>query len=304
MNKLKESIFSLLIKLRLLLGDFHVFIWRHKIVKKTFHSWVSIPKNAELKDIHRGRRAFIIGNGPSVLKQDLTKLNGEIIFVLNNFVRHPQFHQINPTYLCNSDTGGRFGLFAANELNYLKEWDKLYKQLNTFKTVLLFNKASEKIHKKYHLFQKHKIYYLRPSSLLLPPLWKLTYCPTDLTLPLSGHNRAFIDIALMAACYMGIKKIYLLGMDGQPIRSFKDYVNYNFYGKDPFVSMKEYKRLYQFHITSKIYKKSREGLYEKSIACVKRTFAKKGVKIYNATDNRGSLTGFRHVNFEDIIKDK
>jgi hypothetical protein len=38
---------------------------------------------AELKDIHKGKRAFIIGNGQSLKQTDLRKLKGEFTFGLN-----------------------------------------------------------------------------------------------------------------------------------------------------------------------------------------------------------------------------
>jgi len=40
------------------------------------HPWrrESIRRLAELKDIHKGKRAFIIGNGPSLKQTDLSKL--------------------------------------------------------------------------------------------------------------------------------------------------------------------------------------------------------------------------------------
>ena len=41
-----------------------------------FHPWrrASIRRLGELKDIHRGQRCFIIGNGPSLKQTDLTRL--------------------------------------------------------------------------------------------------------------------------------------------------------------------------------------------------------------------------------------
>jgi hypothetical protein len=51
----------------------------------TFHPWrrKSIRQLAELKDIHRGERCFIIGNGPSLKQTDLSRLNGEYTFGMN-----------------------------------------------------------------------------------------------------------------------------------------------------------------------------------------------------------------------------
>ncbi len=50
-----------------------------------FHPWrrESMERLAALKDIHKGKRAFIIGNGPSLKKTDLSKLKGEFTFGLN-----------------------------------------------------------------------------------------------------------------------------------------------------------------------------------------------------------------------------
>jgi hypothetical protein len=50
-----------------------------------FHPWrrASVRRLGELKDIHRGRRAFIIGNGPSLKQTDLKKLKNEYTFGMN-----------------------------------------------------------------------------------------------------------------------------------------------------------------------------------------------------------------------------
>jgi hypothetical protein len=49
------------------------------------HPWrrESIKRLAEMKDIHKGKRAFIIGTGPSLRKTDPNKIKNEITFGLN-----------------------------------------------------------------------------------------------------------------------------------------------------------------------------------------------------------------------------
>ena len=49
------------------------------------HPWrrESIRRLATLKDIHKGQRAFIIGNGPSLRQTDLSKLRVEFTFGMN-----------------------------------------------------------------------------------------------------------------------------------------------------------------------------------------------------------------------------
>src|SRR5574338_1379767 len=51
----------------------------------TFHPWrrASIRRLAALKDCHRGERCFIIGNGPSLNRTDLSRLKNEYTFGMN-----------------------------------------------------------------------------------------------------------------------------------------------------------------------------------------------------------------------------
>ncbi|MCJ7626711.1 MAG: DUF115 domain-containing protein [Anaerolineaceae bacterium] len=53
----------------------------------TLHPWrrASRRKLGALKDIHKGERCFIIGNGPSLKETDLAKLRSEYTFGMNRF---------------------------------------------------------------------------------------------------------------------------------------------------------------------------------------------------------------------------
>ncbi|MDP1715465.1 MAG: DUF115 domain-containing protein [Anaerolineales bacterium] len=66
------------------------------------HPWrrESIHRLAELKDIHKGQRAFIIGNGPSLKQTDLTKLKNEFTFGMNRiYLLFPELG-FTTTYFC------------------------------------------------------------------------------------------------------------------------------------------------------------------------------------------------------------
>ena len=66
------------------------------------HPWrrESIKRLAELKDIHKGRRAFIMGNGPSLRQTDLSKLKNEITFGFNRiYLLFPELG-FETTYFC------------------------------------------------------------------------------------------------------------------------------------------------------------------------------------------------------------
>jgi hypothetical protein len=51
------------------------------------HPWrrASMERLGRLKDIHRGQRCFIIGNGPSLKQTDLSRLRNEFTFGMNRF---------------------------------------------------------------------------------------------------------------------------------------------------------------------------------------------------------------------------
>jgi hypothetical protein len=70
-----------------------------------FHPWrrESIRRLAAIKDIHKGKRAFIIGNGPSLKQTDLSKLKNEITFAMNRFyLAFPELG-FTTSYICVSN---------------------------------------------------------------------------------------------------------------------------------------------------------------------------------------------------------
>jgi len=69
----------------------------------TFHPLrrKSMSNLVELKDIHRGQRCFIIGNGPSLKKTDLSRLQGEYTFGMNRFyLMFPELGFPTSYYVC------------------------------------------------------------------------------------------------------------------------------------------------------------------------------------------------------------
>lgn len=68
-----------------------------------FHPWrrESIRRLAALKDVHKGKRAFIIGNGPSLKRTDLSKLKNEFTFGMNRiYLLFPELG-FTTTYFCS-----------------------------------------------------------------------------------------------------------------------------------------------------------------------------------------------------------
>src|SRR3990170_3289750 len=67
------------------------------------HPWrrESIKRLAALKDIHKGKRAFVIGNGPSLKQTDLSKLKNEITFGMNRIYLAFPYWGFTTTYFCS-----------------------------------------------------------------------------------------------------------------------------------------------------------------------------------------------------------
>ena len=65
------------------------------------HPWrrQSIRRLSALKDIHKGKRAFVIANGPSLKQTDLSKLKNEFTFGMNRiYLMFPEL-EFSTTYL-------------------------------------------------------------------------------------------------------------------------------------------------------------------------------------------------------------
>ena len=66
------------------------------------HPWrrESNRRLAQWKDVHKGKRAFILGNGPSLKQTDLSQLKNEITFGMNRvYLAFPEWG-FSTTYLC------------------------------------------------------------------------------------------------------------------------------------------------------------------------------------------------------------
>jgi len=72
----------------------------------TYHPWRrdSNQRLAELKDINKGQRCFIIGNGPSLNHTDVSKLHGEYTFGMNRiYLAFPKWGFTTSYYLSVND---------------------------------------------------------------------------------------------------------------------------------------------------------------------------------------------------------
>lgn len=280
-----------------MLNPAHIFYNRHLIypffkeellhfmARKSFFVSKSQRLNysrlASLKDCHKGERCFVIGNGPSLRIDDLKLLKKEISFASNKI------------YLAFDETDWRPTYYVAEDGLFIK---KNYQQIT-------------------HLAEPVKFFPFQTKA-LIPPIkdavyFKLVYeyCyPKSPNFSINALDRVYggntvTYLLIQLACFMGIREIYLLGVDF-------DYKIPQRYFKKPGDHYKIYiSRGEQNHFHPD-YIKPGETLYdpnlerhEKAYLAARDAIEKLGGKIYNATRG-GKLEIFPRMNFNSLISDQ
>ena len=237
------------------------------------------------KDCHQDRRrCFLVGNGPSIRYQDLTRLRGEIVFVTNSFALHTQYEEIAPTYYCVSDP--RVFVGGVNP-----EWGRLMKQ-KTQTTVKFFPLvAAKRTIRREGLFHGHPVYYLNYTG--HNKIWELGTMSLDVVREVYTGDSVIIDFCLPLALYMGFSEIYLLGCDTDyGLDQAEDYSQGYFYDVKQVTSPRQtidYHRQYWYRNVITSYEVAR------------RLFEQHGCRIYNATTG-GKLEVFPRVDFARLFE--
>ena len=166
----------------------------HKQVRPDFYlpNRANNKKLASFRGVHKGCRAFILGNGPSLKLEDIEMLSGEITFASNRIFLAYDQTEWRPTYYTLADE-----IVAQNNLDRFKERDLGGK--------VLFNSS---------VFKYAKgipgISFCNPPTEAGEAVW-------DPVLGIrAGHS--VINLGLKLAFFMGIREVYVLGCD----HSFED----------------------------------------------------------------------------------
>lgn len=138
------------------------------------------------KDVHRGKTAYLIGNGPSVKVEDLEHLNNQITFCCNKFYMSYASHSFRPTYTISADDkmiedfGNDIALNSVGQVWFCSAFRPALKERN------------------YHWL------YLRQGNLELSE---------NSIMRGVCHMGATLLAALQIGYYMGIRKFVLYGVD-------------------------------------------------------------------------------------------
>lgn len=218
-------------------------------------------KISDFCDIHSGKRCFIIGNGPSLKKADLLRLENEITFAGNEIYRIPDF---SPTY---------YSIDTIADMNIEKIVNLKCKYKFITKRLFPFGRFNNVV-----LFRS-----IERMPYPFMPNFSLD-CERCLY---SGGTLTHINLQL--ATYMGCTSIYIIGQDWFDKLDYGNFVGKHFYGdggvKRTFTTWDERIKLKKQNLTMK----SDSELLKKM-----------GVKVYNLTKGT-KLKAFEVKDFDKVL---
>lgn len=240
----------------------------------------------QYKGKYRGERCFIVGNGPSLTKEDLDLLKGEYTFAANKIYYMFKKTEWRPTFYCSQD------LVVLNEI------EKEFLNVSTCAKATFLRMQG---------FSNIRNWYQKIPNLVWIPIWE-RFSNGDKIYFSSRADRFIYDgwtvtyMAMQLAVYMGFTKIYLIGVD----HSF------------PFEYLKNGKiRKVDMNIAAHFYESASDNIKENVIQPLHRanllefvsaayktaeeiSRKTKKFRIYNATRG-GKLETFERVKLEEIL---
>lgn len=243
-----------------------------------------IEKNNIFKDMHKNRRCFIIGNGPSLRKQNLSFLNNEITFASSAFWKHPIIKEWQPTYYCIIDPLFFDGSDVMNDFFY-----KLTSKINN--SLFFIPQYSKKIVEEKKLLPINKTFFIafrNDLDMVVPSMIDLTsYLP---------KIKSVVQLAIIIALYMGCTPIYLIGFDHDWL-SHRGMDRHFYTGK----TVNNHKKA-TGDLKDNSYKAEIESVLKlwQGYESLLRYSIKKNVKIINAS-NGGFLDVFKRIDYDSIF---
>ena len=219
----------------------------------------------KFKEIHKGKRCFIIGNGPSLRIEDLNKIdqNGDISFGMNRI------------FLLYDKTDWRPDYFVVDDFNAYRDNVAIYQKMDNDDMFVrefysLAGYPNLRNAQRYHsTFEDLR--YKRPG--FSDDISRNVYW---------GSTVAYS--AMQIAAYMGFREIYLLGMD------------FNYEGRKVNRNIhfsEEYERTVRYEVN---YKREQSLAYQSAELFSRNN----GFRIYNATRG-GALEIFERVDFDTLF---
>ena len=231
--------------------------------KGILHTYDYLKK---FKNVHSGKRAFFVGTGPSLNIEDVEKLKGEIVFGVNSLIDSVNDISFPLTYYCLADK-------RAVRLFYEKASKSNVG--NIFVGAGRLPKRKVRSHNTMIFPDTHYYYWAKEFFKQSYPLQV-----TDDITQIVYDGGTVIYVAMQLAAYMGIKKMYLLGVDCNYAKGVK---NFN-----------------EFRPENEILNGGNEQSQFGAFIRFKKYADEHGIKVYNATRG-GMLDIFPRANLDEIV---
>ncbi len=240
---------------------------------------------------HRGERCFVVGNAPSIKEMDLSHLENEYVFTVNDICSSPDIYK-KLSSNCHVFVDPYYCGYSKERANvFVEQATRFNKDIQLFTIIEGKSLFSRRMCGKLNYLFMHHIWNKKPSAI---DLSKNLYIAQNV-----------VQGAIYIALYMGFKEIYLIGCD---MTSFIETMNYN--ATRNFISYHAYDiddedkkaldknkkirdnayMLKDYYITFEIFKKIKEFADEKSI------------RIINSTKN-GLLDMYPRKDYESLFID-
>lgn len=289
--------------LKILLGEKRYYTNKNKLlIKKIVRNnpnVKSICENNIFKNLHKGERCFILGNGPSLNSQDLTLLENEYVFTVNQISRHKDFEYIKPTYHFWADPI----FFHLDPIN--KEDAELLEKMKMVNTVdnhpiCFYEYEANELIKKYNLDNELDIRYYKCGEQFAD----INKCDIDMSKIMPSFSTV-VHYAIAAAIYMGFSEIYFMGCESTSVLTSinvrLDEALTNDYAYD--LTDNEAKRM-----RSRVEKVT----FEQELYCFYKVISdyklinsyceERGIKLYNCTPG-GLVEGVPRVKYETLFNE-
>lgn len=265
----------------------------------TFHSIIPLAEpNAQYRGIHRGKRCFVLGNGPSLKSVDFSLLANEYTFTVNQLARRDDFPKLRTNYHVIQDES----LFQLdpNRPEDLEIVDVL-RRTTAGGAVLFLKTTAHDMVERFHLDQEMTIrYFMQSYGDWLSPEFDYDFTEVQ------PQTWTVVQTAITLAVYMGFTEIILLGCDCTNILDLLETHD----GKA------ELKR-YAYKVTDNEKKRQARAFAERDVPRELRRYAdmiedydrlrqyceRQHVRLLNATDPT-VLQCVTRVGLEDVLPDR
>lgn len=234
---------------------------------------------ATLKDMHKGRRCFVIGNGPSLKISDLDRLINEVTFACNKI------------YLSFDQTAWRPTYYAAEDILFVQQNYRTIEDLQGFAKIFPYYL------KKYVPAFTDAYYFNFAYQDFSIPFPRFSFNPLD-----QLYGGATVTYTLLQlACYFGIREIYLLGVDLDykvPVKNNGKFKNTNI-----IAAQGECNHFHpDYHRPGETWFEPNLDAHRNALLTAQRAISKVGGSIKNASRG-GKLESFERVDFDTLIEE-